>query len=116
VAASLRSVSAVIIIDRASGEISWRLGPDILAQQHCPSELPDGSLLLFDNGTFRTGQSVTYSRVIEVDRSGQVRWEYVVPYFSAYRDEAAARAFPDATNAIFRAYRYLPEEVPWLAD
>jgi hypothetical protein len=30
VAASLRSVSAVIIIDRASGEISWRLGPDML--------------------------------------------------------------------------------------
>jgi hypothetical protein len=164
VAASLRSVSAVIIIDRASGEISWRLGRDVLAQQHCPSELPDGSLLLFDNGTFRTGQSVTYSRVIEVDRrsravtweyrdsppenfftpfmggaqrlpngntlvtesafgrifevdrGGQVCWEYVVPYFSAYQDEAAARAFPDATNAIFRAYRYLPDEVPWLRD
>jgi hypothetical protein len=160
----LGKLSAVIIIDRASGEISWRLGPDILAQQHCPSELPDGSLLLFDNGTFRTGQSVTYSRVIEVDRhtravtweyrdsppenfftpfmgsaqrlpngntlvtesafgrifevdrSGQVCWEYVVPFFSAYQDEAAARAFPDKTNAIFRAYRYSPEEVPWLRD
>ena len=164
VVASLRSVSAVIIIDRASGEITWRLGPDILAQQHCPSELPDGSLLLFDNGTFRAGQSVTYSRVIEVDRrtravtweyrdsppenfftpfmgsaqrlpngntlvtesafgrifevdrNGQVCWEYVVPHFSAYQDEAAARAFPDKTNAIFRAYRYPPEEVPWLRE
>jgi hypothetical protein len=39
VAASLRSVSAVIIIDRATGEIIWRLGPDTVAQQHCPSEL-----------------------------------------------------------------------------
>ncbi|MGD0242336.1 MAG: aryl-sulfate sulfotransferase [Streptosporangiaceae bacterium] len=162
-AASLRSVSAVIIIDRASGEVTWRLGPDTVAQQHCPSELPDGSLLLFDNGTFRAGESVTYSRVIEVDRrtraitweyrhsppenfftpfmgsaqrlpngntlvtesafgrifevtrDGQeVCWEYVVPYFSAYRNEAAARLFPDATNAIFRAYRYTPAEVPWL--
>jgi hypothetical protein len=77
VAASLRSVSAVIIIDRATGEIIWRLGPDTVAQQHCPSELPDGSLLLFDNGTFRTGQSVPYSRVIEVDRRTRaIRWEY----------------------------------------
>jgi len=162
IAASLRSVSAVIIIDRTDGEIAWRLGPDTVAQQHCPSELPDGSLLLFDNGTFRTGESVTYSRVIEVDRrtraitwqyrdsppenfftpfmgsaqrlpngntlvtesafgrifevtrDGAVCWEYVVPYFSAYQDGEAARLFPDATNAIFRAYRYTPDEVPWL--
>ena len=56
VAASLRSVFAVIIIDRATGDVIWRLGPDPLAQQHCPSELPDGSLLLFDNGTFRAGR------------------------------------------------------------
>ena len=49
-----------------------------------------------------------------MDRSSQVCWEYVVPYFSAYQDEAAAQAFPDTTNAIFRAYRYRPEEVPWL--
>jgi hypothetical protein len=40
--------------------------------------------------------------------------EYVVPYFSAYRDEEAAKLFPDPTNAVFRAYRYAPEEVPWL--
>jgi hypothetical protein len=30
---------------------------------------------------------------------------YVIPYFSAYQDEAAARAFPDVTHAICRAYR-----------
>jgi hypothetical protein len=164
VAASLRSVSAVIIIDRATGYVIWRLGPDTLAQQHCPSELPDGSLLLFDNGTFRAGESVTYSRVIEVDRrtraitweyrdsppenfftpfmgsaqrlpngntlvtesafgrifevdqTGQVRWEYVVPYFSGYHDKEAASFFPAPTNAIFRAYHYAPDEVPWLKD
>ncbi len=27
--------------------------------------------------------------------------------------EAAAKLFPDATNTIFRAYRYTPDEVPW---
>jgi hypothetical protein len=162
VAASLRSVSTVVIIDRATGEVTWELGPDTLAQQHCPSELPDGSLLLFDNGTFRDGENVPYSRVIEVDRrtraitweyrdsprenfftalmgaaqrlangntlitesmfgrlfevdrDGRVCWEYVVPYFSAYHDEETARLFPEVTNAVFRAYRYTPDEVPWL--
>jgi hypothetical protein len=29
----------VIIIDRATGEITWRLGPDTVAQQHCPGEV-----------------------------------------------------------------------------
>ena len=72
-----RSVSAMIIIDRSSGKVIWRLGPDTVAQQHCPSELPDGSLLLFDNGTFRTGESVAYSRVIEVDRRTRaITWPY----------------------------------------
>jgi hypothetical protein len=162
--ASLRSVSAVIIIDRGTGKVIWHLGPGTVAQQHCASELPDGSILLFDNGTFRTAESVTYSRVIEVDRqrkaitwdyrdspaenfftpfmgsvqrlpngntlitesafgrifevtrSGQVCWEYVVPYFSAYRDRAAAALFPAPANAIFRAYRYTASELPRLSS
>jgi hypothetical protein len=28
----------------------------------------------------------------------------------------AARLFPDATNAVFHAFRYAPDEVPWLRD
>jgi Arylsulfotransferase (ASST) len=161
--ASLRSVSAVIIIDRGTGKVIWHLGAGTVAQQHCASELPDGSILLFDNGTFRTAESVTYSRVIEVDRqskaitweyrdspaenfftpfmgaaqrlpngntlitesafgrifevtrSGQVCWEYVVPYFSAYRARAAGALFPAPANAIFRAYRYTASDLPWLS-
>jgi hypothetical protein len=30
------------------------------------SELHNGNILIFDNGTFRKGESATYSRVIEV--------------------------------------------------
>ena len=51
-----------------------------------------------------------------MDQTGQVRWEYVVPYFSGYRDKEAASFFPAQTNAIFRAYRYAPDEVPGLND
>jgi hypothetical protein len=113
IAASLRSVSAVIIIDRTTGEITWRLGPDTVAQQHffrpfmgSAQRLPNGNTLVIESA---------FGRIFEVDRAGLVCWEYVVPYFSAYHDQEAARIFPDETNAIFRAYRYSPDEVPWLS-
>lgn len=75
--ASLRSVSAVIIISRITGEILWHLDSTVLAQQHCASELGNGNILIFDNGTFRHHESATYSRVIEVDRiSKKIVWQY----------------------------------------
>ncbi|MDF3294175.1 aryl-sulfate sulfotransferase [Streptomyces silvisoli] len=160
--ASLRSVSAVIVISRATGEILWRTDPGIVSQQHCPTELPSGSILVFDNGVFRPGWDVPFSRVIEIDRTsgkitweyhdpareaffapfmgsaqrlpngntlvtdspsgrlfevtadGYLCWEYVVPYFGAYRESEVRALFPAEPNAVFRAYRYPPEELPWL--
>lgn len=163
IVASLRTVSEVVVIERATGKIIWRIGSDVVAQQHCVSEVADGRLLIFDNGTFRTGESVTYSRVIEVDREtsavvweyrdapseafftsfmgavqrlpggntlitesafgrvfevtreGRVCWEFVVPQFAEYVDPILARAFPGESNALFRAYRYGAEDIPWLS-
>lgn len=163
--ASLRSVSAVIIISRQTGAVIWHLDATVVAQQHCASELADGSILIFDNGTFRTGESATYSRVIqirredkaivweyrdahpmtffspfmggaqrlrggntlvteaafgrvfEVTQGGEMVWEYVNPEFADYtgldaREIEGYFAYP--ANAVFRAYKYAPEEVPWL--
>jgi hypothetical protein len=163
--ASLRSVSAVIIIERSTGDIVWKLGSDVLAQQHNATELENGNILIFDNGAFRQGESITYSRAIEVDRvskkivweyrdssqmhnfftpfmgsaqrlangntllcesafgrlfevtqDGYVCWEYVNPHFAPYPDEVTAKMFPGESNALFRAYRYSLEEVPWLKE
>jgi uncharacterized protein (UPF0248 family) len=70
-------VSAVIIIERATGEIVWKLGPEVLAQQHNATELENGNILIFDNGAFRAGESITYTRAIEVDRkTKKIVWEY----------------------------------------
>ena len=33
---SFRNINTVMIIDRASGDIAWELGPPVLAQQHPP--------------------------------------------------------------------------------
>ncbi|MFC7304454.1 aryl-sulfate sulfotransferase [Streptomyces monticola] len=85
VLASLRSVSAVVVISRASGEILWRTEPGTVSQQHCPVELPDGNFLVFDNGVFRPGHDVPYSRVVEIERAGgKVVWEYHDPAREAF--------------------------------
>ncbi|TWS21835.1 PQQ-binding-like beta-propeller repeat protein [Tsukamurella sputi] len=77
VVASLRSVSAVVVIDRATGGVRTVAGPETVAQQHHVTPLENGGLLVFDNGTFRHGESVTYSRVIEVDPAdGSIVWQY----------------------------------------
>lgn len=159
--ASLRSVSAVVVISRATGEILWRTDPGAVSQQHHPTELPNGNILVFDNGVFRPGHDVPYSRVIEIDRAGKVVWEYhdpakesffapfmgaaqrlpnantlvtdspagrlfevtaegllvweyVVPHFGGYEESEVRGLFPAEPNAVFRAYRYAADELPWL--
>jgi hypothetical protein len=163
--ASLRSVSAVVIISRKTGEIIWHLDSTVVAQQHCASELEDGSILVFDNGTFRHHESATYSRVIQVSRKDksiiweyrdphpmtfftpfmggaqrlengntliteaafgrifevtekkEIVWEYVNPDFADYSGLDAKEIegyFGYPANALFRAYKYTPEQIPWL--
>ncbi|MCY0937151.1 aryl-sulfate sulfotransferase [Streptomyces sp. H34-S4] len=85
VLASLRSVSAVVVISRETGEILWRTEPGAVSQQHAPTELADGRVLVFDNGVFRPGSDVPYSRVIEIERSsGKIVWEYHDPAREAF--------------------------------
>ena len=86
---SFRNISTVAIIDRSSGELVWKLGPPTLAQQHDPKPLPNGNVLIFDNGTHRLDHPVPYSRVIEVDlRTKRIVWSYqekiLYAFFSPY--------------------------------
>jgi outer membrane protein assembly factor BamB len=169
--ASLRSVSSVVIISRETGEVIWNLDDSVLAQQHCASELENGNILIFDNGTHRKGTSATFSRVIEVSRqtrkvvwqyvdksmpmaffsafmggaqrlqngntliteamfgrmfevtmAGEVVWEYVNPHFANYSgftdggEELGTVGFDYMANAVFRSYKYTPEQIPWLEE
>lgn len=92
--ASMRSVSAVVIISKETGDIIWSLKSDVLAQQHCANELPNGNILIFDNGAFRAGESITYSRAIEVDRkTKKIVWEYrdksqMISFFTPFMGSA----------------------------
>jgi uncharacterized protein (UPF0248 family) len=74
---SFRNISTVVKIDRASGRVIWKLGAPPLAGQHAPVELPNGNILIFDNGPTRLDQTFPFSRVIEVNpATNQIVWKY----------------------------------------
>ncbi len=67
---SMRHLNAIVILDGVTGRILWLWGPSNVTAQHHPRFLPNGNILLFDNGR----QS---SQVVEVDpRTNEVRWRY----------------------------------------
>ncbi len=76
---SLRTTSGVVAVDR-NGDVAWKIGHDIVAQQHTPVELDSGNILIFDNGNFRPGISTPYSRAVEVSPvTGKEVWDYSDP-------------------------------------
>ena len=86
---SFRNISTVVMIERASGNIMWQINGPPLAQQHDPRPLPNGNILIFDNGTHRRDSPVTFSRIIEVDpRTSEIVWRYtdqsIFEFFSPY--------------------------------
>jgi hypothetical protein len=90
---SFRNISTIVMIERASGNITWRLGSPPLAQQHDPRPLPNGNILVFDNGTHRRDHPAPFSRVIEVNtHTSALVWEYtdqaLFDFFSPYLSSA----------------------------
>ncbi len=64
--------SLVGIIDYTSGKVVWVLNPGLLMGQHSPTMLPEGTILIFDNGGGRG-----WSRIIKVDPiEEEIVWEY----------------------------------------
>jgi outer membrane protein assembly factor BamB len=82
IVASFRHLNTIAIIDKRTGAITWRWGaPYELGHQHNPTVLPNGNILVFDNGYHRRTSSeiamIDYSRVVEVDpKTGDIEWEY----------------------------------------
>lgn len=160
---SLRTTSGVIGVDKASGEVRLHIPPEVVSHQHAPVPLADGNILVFDNGNFRAGAHVAYSRVLEIDPrqdnrivwqyadevpnlfyspfmgnaqrlpngnthitesstgrlfevtpAGDVVWEYVIPWFAEYPDEAARATGPGRLNSVFQTWRYAASQLPWL--
>ncbi len=74
---SFRDISTIIKIERQTGHIVWSLGAPPLSGQHAPTPLPNGNILIFDNGPHRLDESFPFSRVIEVNpRTKGIVWKY----------------------------------------
>ncbi len=74
---SFREISTIIKIERRTGRIVWKLGAPPLSGQHAPTPLPNGNILIFDNGAHRLDESFPFSRVIEVNpRTNDIVWKY----------------------------------------
>ncbi len=73
---SFRHGSIVFILDQDTKEVLWRAiydqVPDRLEGPHAPWLLPDGNILLFDNGRYRG-----WSRILELEPvTLKIAWEY----------------------------------------
>ncbi len=95
---SLRYCSSIVKINRETGDVMWILGgkenqfqflgehsenaPTFFSNQHNVTVLPDGDLLLFDNGDdHKNSQGKPYSRGVEYKLDEQAKtatmvWEY----------------------------------------
>ncbi len=71
----LRHQDAVLVVDWNAKRVVWWWGQGILSGPHDATVLPDGHILVFDNGLSRRS-----SRALEVDpMTGEVVWEYRAP-------------------------------------
>jgi hypothetical protein len=85
---SLRTTSGIIGVNKKTREIHRTIKYPKVAQQHCPVETIDGTILCFDNGNIRPN-SIHHSRIIEFyAHSNEIVWQYVDPmppaFFSPY--------------------------------
>jgi hypothetical protein len=82
---SLRVTSGIIGVDRATGRVSMHIPPEVVSHQHAPVPLPNGRILAFDNGNFRAGNHVVFSRVVEIDPASRtVVWSYADEFVSSF--------------------------------
>lgn len=89
---SLRTTSGIIAVNKSNGEIVWKFLYPNVAQQHCPVETENRTILCFDNGNIRP-KSIHHSRILEFNPNTQdVVWTYTDPmpasFFSPYMGSA----------------------------
>ena len=94
----VRHQDSVAIVDWDRKELLWAWGRGELSGPHDATLLPNGNVLIFDNGLDRG-----WSRVVEVDpRSGEIVWEYraAKPEDFYSRAQGAAQRLPNGNTLI----------------
>jgi len=72
-----RHIDTIGVIDRQTGKVIWAWGPGELLGPHMPTMLPNGHLLIYDNGSNRSTQVRGYTRILELEPvTEKIVWEY----------------------------------------
>ena len=74
---SFRDLNTIVLVARETGQVIWSYGGLwVLDQQHDATLLPNGHVLLFDNGQYLRGRP-SASTIIEIDpATDKVVWSY----------------------------------------
>ena len=72
-----RHIDTIWVVEPNSGDIIWAWGPGELLGPHMPTMLPNGHLLIYDNGHNVSRTIRGYTRIIELDPiAGEIVWSY----------------------------------------
>jgi hypothetical protein len=104
--------SRVIEVDPATNVVAWEYF-DVMRPAFFSPYM--GAAQRLPNGNTHITESAT-GRLFDVTPSGDVVWEYVIPYFAEYPEPEARRYVPGYHNSVFRSYRYQKSDVPWLCQ
>lgn len=92
---SYRNANTIAIIDGRSHEVVWAWGVNNLVYQHHPSLVEDGRILVFNNGTKRSG-----SQLLEVDPvTDRIVWAYRDKGFYS-RARGSAQRLPNGNTLV----------------
>jgi hypothetical protein len=122
---SFRNLSRVIKVDVATGEVLWQLGKDLdfewisgepefeqwFYAQHDARELPNGHILMYDNGPGRVSEcgGTPWSRALELEIDEEAMtvglvWEHRIHYAAA---NGMVRRLPNENTMIFGGWNSL---------
>jgi len=72
-----RHIDTIAVVERRTGRIVWAWGPGEILGPHMPTMLPNGHILLYDNGQNASVRVRGYTRVLELDPiTNKIVWEY----------------------------------------
>ena len=120
---SFRAIHTIGILDKATGKWLWKYRDPRMGGQHDPQMLPNGNILVYDNGTQRRHMGMfPHSRVFEINpKTNDIVWQYLDKFpFAFYSPQiSGAGRLPGGNTLICeglrgRIFQVTPEgEVVW---
>ncbi len=73
-----RHANTIFVIDKEIGNVIWAWGPGELEGPHMPTMLPNGHILVYDNGQHLSSTARGHTRILELDPVlEKIVWSYV---------------------------------------